>query len=70
MKSEGADAANRKKVRCIQRSVDQHWVGDGFPVRTFTPIHVVGYGPFVMNDAEEIQQAVLDYQSGKMGNLA
>ncbi len=23
-----------KKLRCIQRSVDRHWVGDGFPVRT------------------------------------
>src|SRR5262247_3331105 len=23
-----------KKLRGIQRSVDQHWVGDGFPVRT------------------------------------
>ena len=23
-----------KKLRCIQRSVGRHWVGDGFPVRT------------------------------------
>ena len=23
-----------KKLRCIQRSVDRHWVGNGFPVRT------------------------------------
>jgi hypothetical protein len=23
-----------KKLRCIQRSADRHWVGDGFPVRT------------------------------------
>jgi len=23
-----------KKLRGIQRSVDRHWVGDGFPVRT------------------------------------
>jgi redox-sensitive bicupin YhaK (pirin superfamily) len=26
--------AKPKKLRCIQRSVDRHWVGDGFPVRT------------------------------------
>ena len=31
---------------------------------------VVGQGPFVMNTREEIQQAILDYQSGKMGHLA
>jgi redox-sensitive bicupin YhaK (pirin superfamily) len=30
---------------------------------------VVGYGPFVMNSQEEIRQAVVDYQTGKMGRL-
>ncbi|MBX7205073.1 MAG: pirin family protein [Bacteroidia bacterium] len=30
---------------------------------------LVSYGPFVMNTQEEIQQAVLDYETGKMGNL-
>ena len=28
---------------------------------------VVGYGPFVMNTQEEINQAIRDYQEGKMG---
>jgi redox-sensitive bicupin YhaK (pirin superfamily) len=31
---------------------------------------IVGRGPFVMNNLAEIRQAMLDYQSGKMGHLA
>jgi redox-sensitive bicupin YhaK (pirin superfamily) len=31
---------------------------------------IVGSGPFVMNTPAEIRQAMLDYQSGKMGHLA
>ncbi len=31
---------------------------------------IVGSGPFVMNTAEEIRQAMTDYQSGKMGRLS
>jgi redox-sensitive bicupin YhaK (pirin superfamily) len=31
---------------------------------------VVGYGPFVMNTAQEIRQAIDDFQSGKMGQLS
>lgn len=31
---------------------------------------IVGSGPFVMNTAEEIRQAMSDYQSGKMGHLS
>ena len=30
---------------------------------------IVGHGPFVMNSNQEIQQAIVDYQSGKMGHL-
>jgi redox-sensitive bicupin YhaK (pirin superfamily) len=31
---------------------------------------IVGQGPFVMNNGAEIRQAIIDYQSGKMGHLA
>jgi redox-sensitive bicupin YhaK (pirin superfamily) len=30
---------------------------------------VVSYGPFVMNYQGEIKQAMLDYETGKMGKL-
>lgn len=30
---------------------------------------IVGYGPFVMNSEAEIKQALLDFQSGKFGQL-
>jgi redox-sensitive bicupin YhaK (pirin superfamily) len=30
---------------------------------------IVGQGPFVMNRREEIQQAIRDYQAGRMGHL-
>ncbi len=31
---------------------------------------IVGQGPFVMNTAQEIRQAIADYSSGKMGRLS
>ncbi|MEB2345313.1 MAG: pirin family protein [Deltaproteobacteria bacterium] len=31
---------------------------------------IVGHGPFVMNRPEEIDEAVRDYQSGRMGHLS
>ena len=31
---------------------------------------IAGSGPFVMNNAEEIRQAIADYQGGKMGHLS
>jgi quercetin 2,3-dioxygenase len=31
---------------------------------------IVGYGPFVMNTRAEIEQAIADYQNGRMGRIA
>ena len=41
-----------KKLRCIQRSVDRHWVGDGFPVRTLLAYANLGsvIDPFLLLD--------------------
>jgi quercetin 2,3-dioxygenase len=30
---------------------------------------IVGYGPFVMTSAAGIEQAIIDFQHGRMGNL-
>ena len=41
-----------KKLRCIQRSLDRHWVGDGFPVRTLFAYPALGavLSPFLLLD--------------------
>jgi redox-sensitive bicupin YhaK (pirin superfamily) len=41
-----------KKLRCIQRSVGRHWVGDGFPVRTLLAYPNLGpvLSPFLLLD--------------------
>lgn len=41
-----------KKLRCIQRSVDSHWVGNGFPVRTLFAYPNLGtvITPFLLLD--------------------
>src|SRR6185369_15828067 len=41
-----------KKLRCIQRSIDRHWVGNGFPVRTLFAYPNLGQvlSPFLLLD--------------------
>ena len=41
-----------KKLRCIQRNADRHWVGDGFPVRTLLAYPLMGsvISPFLLLD--------------------
>ena len=44
--------ATPKKLRCIQRSADRHWVGAGFPVRTLFAYSNLGSAldPFLLLD--------------------
>ena len=44
--------AGTKKLRCIQRSADRHWVGNGFPVRTLFAYPNLGsvLTPFLLFD--------------------
>lgn len=46
------DEKSTKKLRCIQRSVGSHWVGDGFPVRTLFGYPNLGavLSPFLLLD--------------------
>ena len=41
-----------KKLRCVQRSADRHWVGNGFPVRTLFAYSNLGpvIDPFLLLD--------------------
>lgn len=47
-----SSGSSAKKVRCIQRSADRHWVGDGFPVRTLFAYPNLGdvLDPFLLLD--------------------
>ena len=44
--------ARNKKLRCIQRSADRHWVGNGFPVRSLFAYPTLGpvLSPFLLFD--------------------
>jgi len=45
-------SADLKKLRCIQRSADRHWVGNGFPVRSLFAYPTLGpvLSPFLLFD--------------------
>jgi redox-sensitive bicupin YhaK (pirin superfamily) len=50
--SKADDSTPLKKLRCIQRSADRHWVGNGFPVRTLFAYPNLGpvLSPFLLFD--------------------
>ena len=51
-KSPATSVGPLKKLRCIQRSADRHWVGNGFPVRTLFAYPNLGpvLSPFLLLD--------------------
>jgi redox-sensitive bicupin YhaK (pirin superfamily) len=76
LRLDGADSARGVELALFDRSGDQIAIECTEESRALllcgNPIGepVVGQGPFVMNTREEIRQAMIDYQSGRMGSLA
>jgi redox-sensitive bicupin YhaK (pirin superfamily) len=71
----GADEAGEADLAIFERAGDRITIEatedavvlvlSGEPI----PEPVVSYGPFVMNTPQEIRQAIVDFQSGRMGRL-
>jgi hypothetical protein len=72
----GAEAIGAAEVGLFDRSGELIWIDEARDATALLlcgqPIDepIVGQGPFVMNTAQEIRQAMVDYQSGKMGHLS
>jgi redox-sensitive bicupin YhaK (pirin superfamily) len=71
----GAEAINAAEVGLFDRAGERICIDDAKDATALLlagePIDepIVGQGPFVMNRPEEIRQAIVDYQSGRMGRL-
>ncbi len=77
----GAVQVNESPIKAVELVLFDR-ASDLVRLQTFAPARVlvltgeslnetiVGQGPFVMNTREEIQQAIQDYQAGRMGHLA
>ncbi len=72
----GSEPLGEAEVGLFDRAGDSICIDSASGVRALLlcgePIDepIVGSGPFVMNIPQEIRQAMLDYQTGKMGRLA
>ncbi len=71
----GSEAINAAEVGLFDRTGESICIDSAQDVTALLlsgePIAepIVGNGPFVMNSVQEIRQAIVDYQSGKMGHL-
>ena len=71
----GAEAINAAEVGLFDRAGERICIDSAKDATALllcgAPIDepIVGQGPFVMNRPEEIRQAIVDYQSGRMGRL-
>jgi redox-sensitive bicupin YhaK (pirin superfamily) len=71
----GSDALGAAEVGLFDRKGTSICIDDAKDVTALLlagePIDepIVGQGPFVMNTPQEIRQAIVDYQSGRMGHL-
>jgi redox-sensitive bicupin YhaK (pirin superfamily) len=72
----GSEPVGAAEVGLFDRSGTALWLDGGKGAKALLlagePIDepIVGSGPFVMNTAQEIRQAIADYQAGRMGRLS
>jgi len=71
----GAQTAEREELVVLERAGDEILIEAETDAKLFVmsgePIDepIAGYGPFVMNTQQEIRQAMIDLQTGRMGQI-
>jgi redox-sensitive bicupin YhaK (pirin superfamily) len=71
----GSETADREELVVLERAGDEILVEAVTDAKLFVmsgePIDepIAGYGPFVMNTQQEIRQAMVDLQTGRMGRV-
>jgi redox-sensitive bicupin YhaK (pirin superfamily) len=71
----GVESAEREELVVFERAGDAIEIESAEGARLFVmsgePIDepIAGYGPFVMNTQEEIRQAFVDFQTGRLGRI-
>lgn len=71
----GSEAANDYEIVVLEHEGDEVTIDAKSDATLFVmngqPIDepIVGYGPFVMSTAQQIQQAIADYNSGRLGKI-
>jgi redox-sensitive bicupin YhaK (pirin superfamily) len=71
----GAETADREELVVFERAGDEVLIEAATDAKLFVmsgePIDepIAGYGPFVMNTQQELRQAMVDLQTGRMGRV-